>query len=88
MDNTEKSHMGKKLVFLKLGGSLITDKNTPRTARIEVLQRVGIEIKSALEHSGIFLVKNMRPEMVYPARRIGWGSQRSGMMQRPSTNWL
>jgi len=49
MDNTEKSHMGKKLVFLKLGGSLITDKNTPRTARIEVLQRVGIEIKSALE---------------------------------------
>ena len=49
MDNTENSHMGKKLVFLKLGGSLITDKNTPRTARIEVLQRVGIEIKSALE---------------------------------------
>ncbi len=49
MANTEKSHMGKKLVFLKLGGSLITDKNTPRTARIEVLQRIGIEIKSALE---------------------------------------
>jgi isopentenyl phosphate kinase len=49
MDNPERSHMGKKLVFLKLGGSLITDKNTPRTARIEVLQRVGKEIKSALE---------------------------------------
>jgi len=37
------------LVFLKLGGSLITDKLTPRTARIEVIQRVGTEIKSALE---------------------------------------
>ena len=37
--------MGKKLVFLKLGGSLITDKNTPRTARIEVIQRIGKEIK-------------------------------------------
>lgn len=43
--------MGKKLVFLKLGGSLITDKNTPRTARIEVLKRIGIEIKSALEQN-------------------------------------
>lgn len=41
--------MGKKLVFLKLGGSLITDKLTPRTARIEVIQRIGMEIKSAIE---------------------------------------
>ncbi len=50
MDNTENSHMGKKLVFLKLGGSLITDKNSRRTARIDVLQRVGVEIKSSLEN--------------------------------------
>jgi len=49
MDNPERSHRGNKLVFLKLGGSLITDKNTPRTARIEVLQQVSMEIKSALE---------------------------------------
>ena len=37
------------MIFLKLGGSLITDKLTPQTARIEVIQRVGTEIKSALE---------------------------------------
>jgi len=43
--------MGKKLVFLKLGGSLITDKNTPRMAQIEILQRAGIEIKAALEQN-------------------------------------
>jgi isopentenyl phosphate kinase len=49
MDNPGISHMGKKLVFLKLGGSLITDKKSHRTARIDVLQRVGIEIKSSLE---------------------------------------
>ncbi len=37
------------MIFLKLGGSLITDKSTPRTARIEVIQRICGEIKSALK---------------------------------------
>ncbi len=35
------------LIFLKLGGSLITDKNTPRTPRPEVLARLMREIAEA-----------------------------------------
>jgi isopentenyl phosphate kinase len=35
------------LTFLKLGGSLITDKNTPRTARKEVIARLADEIAAA-----------------------------------------
>jgi isopentenyl phosphate kinase len=35
------------LYFLKLGGSLITDKNTPRTPRPEVITRLAEEIASA-----------------------------------------
>ena len=37
------------LVFLKLGGSLITDKNTPQTVRGEVLARLAGEIAAALQ---------------------------------------
>jgi hypothetical protein len=35
------------LYFLKMGGSLITDKTTPRTPRMEVLNRLAMEIASA-----------------------------------------
>jgi len=38
-----------ELVLLKLGGSVITDKNQPFTARLEVLARLGREIRQALE---------------------------------------
>ncbi len=38
----------KRLVLLKLGGSLITDKNRPFTAKREVIIRLGKEIKSAM----------------------------------------
>jgi isopentenyl phosphate kinase len=48
MDTPGTSPLGKNLIFLKLGGSLITDKLTPRTARIEVIQRIAMEIKTAL----------------------------------------
>lgn len=37
------------MIFLKLGGSLITDKGTPRTPRLEVIDRICGEIKSALD---------------------------------------
>lgn len=37
------------MVFLKLGGSLITDKHTPRSARRDVLERLAREIKAGLE---------------------------------------
>jgi isopentenyl phosphate kinase len=33
-----------ELVFLKLGGSLITDKDTPRSPRRDVLARLAAEI--------------------------------------------
>jgi len=35
--------------FLKLGGSLITDKNSPRTPRRDVIARLAREIKTALD---------------------------------------
>lgn len=37
-----------QLVFLKLGGSLITDKNSPHTADLDVIRFLAGEIKSAL----------------------------------------
>ncbi|MEJ2411871.1 MAG: isopentenyl phosphate kinase [Anaerolineales bacterium] len=48
MNKPEGSSPGARLVFLKLGGSLITDKQTPRTARVEIIQRICGEIKTAL----------------------------------------
>lgn len=42
--------MNKNLIFLKLGGSLITDKTHPRTVRADVLKRLCEEIASAREH--------------------------------------
>lgn len=39
--------MSSKLVFLKLGGSLITVKNQPHTPRLEVLERLAQEISEA-----------------------------------------
>lgn len=50
--NTPKGPLeGKDFVFLKLGGSLITDKHSPRTARRDVLERLSREIKSGLENN-------------------------------------
>ena len=36
------------LYFLKLGGSLITDKNNPHTPRLDVLHRLAVEIHTAV----------------------------------------
>jgi len=38
------------LHFLKLGGSLITDKSRPYTARLDAIQRLASEISAAKEH--------------------------------------
>ena len=38
-----------ELIFLKLGGSLITDKDRPHTARLDVLTMLAQEIKAALD---------------------------------------
>lgn len=40
-----------QLYFLKLGGSLITDKTTPRTPRLDVLDRLAREIAEARAQS-------------------------------------
>ncbi len=37
-----------ELILLKLGGSVITDKTQPFTARTDVIERIAAEIKSAL----------------------------------------
>ncbi|MCD6522906.1 MAG: haloacid dehalogenase-like hydrolase [Candidatus Diapherotrites archaeon] len=41
-----------ELVLLKLGGSLITDKTKPETARVDVIRRIAQEIKRALTKRG------------------------------------
>jgi isopentenyl phosphate kinase len=38
-----------ELILLKLGGSVITDKNTPFTPREDVIHRLGKEIREALD---------------------------------------
>jgi isopentenyl phosphate kinase len=45
---SDDTHSPGSLQFLKLGGSLITDKNRPQTPRREVLARLSAEIASAL----------------------------------------
>jgi isopentenyl phosphate kinase len=37
------------MIFLKLGGSLITDKSQPETPRLETIDRLALEIAAALE---------------------------------------
>ena len=41
-----------ELVFVKLGGSLITDKEVKATARPEVIRRLAAEVRRALEGNG------------------------------------
>jgi isopentenyl phosphate kinase len=40
----------KELVFLKLGGSLITDKTQPYTPRLDVIEDVTLQISTALQN--------------------------------------
>lgn len=46
---TRHQPSNQSLQFLKLGGSLITDKGKPQTARHDVIARLAAEIKLALE---------------------------------------
>jgi len=48
MNNSAGPQEANKLVFLKLGGSLITDKRAPRTPRKDVLDRLAAEIQAGL----------------------------------------
>jgi isopentenyl phosphate kinase len=72
-----------ELVFLKLGGSLITDKSREATARERVIRRAAREIKEALE---------TRPEL---RLLVGHGSgsfghfvaRRHGLLEAGPPNW-
>ncbi len=72
-----------ELVFLKLGGSLITDKNKEATARERVIRRGAREIREVLE---------ARPDL---RLLVGHGSgsfghfaaQRYGLLQAGPPNW-
>jgi len=47
----------KELVFLKLGGSLITDKTQPYTPRLDVMDDIALQIKTALQtHPSLRLI--------------------------------
>lgn len=48
--------MTKNLILVKLGGSLITDKNKPFTARGNVISRLAKEIKQALQKRELNLI--------------------------------
>ena len=66
--------MSASLVFLKWGGSLITDKNRPHTPRLEVLTRLAQETAAALAHNpGLRLVLGHGSGSFghIPARRYG-----------------
>ncbi|MFN2221590.1 MAG: hypothetical protein ACK2UH_03495, partial [Candidatus Promineifilaceae bacterium] len=41
-----------EVVFLKLGGSLLTDKTAVEALRVDVLRRLAAEIKEAFERHG------------------------------------
>lgn len=47
--------MTQETIFLKLGGSLITDKDTPYTPRLDKLRELAVEIKTVLDS---------RPELI------------------------
>jgi isopentenyl phosphate kinase len=48
MEKIQSSPLEGSLIFLKIGGSLITDKQSPRSARREVIDRIAVEISRAL----------------------------------------
>lgn len=46
----------REVLFVKLGGSLITDKTRPETARSDVIERLGSEIAEVVEGSSLPLI--------------------------------
>ena len=49
--------MTKEIIFLKLGGSLITDKDKPYTPRLDKLNELALEIKTVLDFNpGLTLI--------------------------------
>ncbi len=48
--------MGKKLILVKFGGSVITDKLKPYTANFEVIEKLSKEVKEAREEKELNLI--------------------------------
>jgi isopentenyl phosphate kinase len=81
-----------RLVFLKLGGSLITDKNQRYTLRLDKLAQVAREIKSVLSRQpdlhlilghgsgsfGHYAVKEFAPFLLSQAFQGNWGEVDQG----------
>jgi isopentenyl phosphate kinase len=71
------------LIFLKLGGSVITDKNREATARQEVIRQIAREIHHALLHSTSNSISNSTLSLLighgsgsfghFAARKFGYG---------------
>lgn len=51
MSNDNQVGQKGSLVFLKLGGSLITDKHTPRTPKLDIIERISNEIAVSLKEN-------------------------------------
>lgn len=62
-----------ELIFLKLGGSLITEKSVREMVRREVIERAAREVKEALEEGsfGLLLGHGSGSFGHYPARKYG-----------------
>lgn len=45
-----------RLIFIKIGGSIITDKFTPKTANIATIKRLALEIKKAQKSQNLSVV--------------------------------
>jgi len=60
-----------ELIFLKLGGSLITEKSVWETARREVIERAAQEVKEAFEERAFQLLLGHGSGSFghYPARK-------------------
>ena len=72
-----------ELVFLKLGGSLITDKKREETAREDVIRRAGQEIRQALDQC-----PDLRLVLGHGSGSFGhFAAQRHGLLEGGPPNW-
>jgi isopentenyl phosphate kinase len=71
------------LIFLKLGGSLITDKNKEETAHPDVIRRIAREVRSALDRN-----PDLRLLLGHGSGSFGhFVAQRHGLLEEGPPNW-
>ena len=72
-----------ELIFLKLGGSLITDKNQEETARQDVIRRAAREVRCALDRD-----PELRLLLGHGSGSFGhFVAQRHGLLEEGPPNW-